>query len=1587
MKSLKERYGDENKLAQHYIKELENWPRIPSEDGKALEKFSFFLTECGNLMKSMSPLNQLNSTRELELIMAKLPNDLRKAWRDRSYAFHKNKEVITFCHLQEFVEQKADMLNMSSFTKVYEDKNDKKNSKPFNKRSFATSTGSSNRPPLEKKCFFCSSKDHQLDLCEAFMKTPLNKRQDFIKSSKLCFGCLGTNHSSKFCKKRAVCRICKGRHPTCLHRHGSATSAQANTIKPSESVPSTEERKEKTTSQKEELQEKKAHASLNRSAQSQKVICPAVPVKICARGSNVSLETYIGLDHWATDCFIDDDLLTKLGIQGEKTTISLTTMENSRSRFETKMVRNLEITTLDGARMHLVSCLYSKKDWPFTFDDSPHPEDIEGCNHFKDIPFNFIRQKIGILIGMNQSELLKLLRVISGADDEPFATKHKLGWAINGLLANRPGTLSSIYRISVQHNQELENQIDSLHAQDFVDEHIGEKGPLQDDRKWMELVRNGTKRLDNGHFKIALTFKSSLFVLSNNFYQVSARLKCLKKRMSQNPDFKTDYCEFMNELLKSGYMEQVPDEELEKPLGKVWYLTHHGVYHKRKKKIRVVLDASLKYHGISMNDQLFQGPDLTANLLGVLLRFRQHQFAVSGDIEKMFLQVKVPQEHADLQRIVWYPDGNTEREPIQYRLTTHVFGAVSSPSCANYALRQTAVIHPDIQTEEARDSVIRDFYVDDYMKSVEDESHAIDLVHEVRGMLKQGGFNLTNFCSNSRSLLSSFAPELLAKELRKIDIDKDSLPKDRALGVSWNVEMDNFGYDVNLESQPCTRRTILSTVASLYDPLGLVAPVIVYAKMIFQESCTLGTWDTPITGNLCQAWEKWISDLHKLANYGVPRCLGVKNAGVSHAELHIFCDGSEKAYGAVAYARCLEDDGIVHCNIIMAKSRLVPLKKNTLKTIPRIELNAARLAVQVYLILKRELTISFQREWFWSDSATVLAYLKNKSACYQRFVAHRVEYILEHTKIEQWHYVPSKENAADIISKGCSVDNFLQLQNWKTGPSFLKTESKHWTFEKSVSLPDENELEIKQTPAVVGATRLHENRAAEQLLQSTGDWFRMRLRVAAFRKFISYLKNKDVSLEKISCQDVDAAEIAILKFLQKKNYGNELESLKSGKQIPLKSTLKSLFPFLHDDDLLRVGGRLRNALVPFEAKHPVILPSNEHVVQSLIRNVHLREGHQGCQHVLAELRLKYWIIKSNSTVKKVLQDCIDCKRRNAQPSRQLMAPLPDDRVIGCKPPFTATGIDYLGPFLVHHSRKSNIKRYGVVFSCLASRAIHLEVATSLDVDSFLNAFRRFAARRGNLSVVYSDNGTNLVAGNKELKKELRKWCQQTIEKEAMEKGIDWKFRPPLASHYGGFYEREIRSIRKVLDAIVQEHKVRLDMDSLNTFMCEVEAILNNRPLFPLTDDPQDLDPLTPNHLLRLNTAIPFPPCVTEKADVYGRRRWRQVQHLADVFWSRWTREYLPLLQSRQKWKNSQRCHQVGDMVLLVDQLLPRNQWCIGRIIETYPSSDGLIRRVKVRVSRCKEGSKMKIGVAELDRPISKLVLLRANDSSAEESEE
>ena len=671
-------------------------------------------------------------------------------------------------------------------------------------------------------------------------------------------------------------------------------------------------------------------------------------------------------------------------------------------------------------------------------------------------------------------------------------------------------------------------------------------------------------------------------------------------------------------------------------------------------------------------------------------------------------------------------------------------------------------------------------------------------------------------------------------------------------------------------------------------------------------------WDSPIPEELRPIWEKWRKEILELEKLEIQRCFKPVDFGeIKAVELHYFSDASEGGYGQCSYTRLVNDSDKAHCAFVIGKARVSPLRQ---KSIPRLELAAAPVSAKMSEFLRNELTYSDRSESFWSDSKIVLGYIKNEARRFHVYVANRVQQIRDLLQPTAWMYVESDENPADDATRGLTARKLMVKSRWLTGPEFLWKDGVFQPNTKEIYPVKENDPELKKATVLKttadGPSKKFPDYFEVQHLKYISSWFRMRRIVALCLRLLMLLRKGDVkndslgscSSEKltITLDQLQEAEKSIIKAVQYENYKEEiniLEGLKSmaetGDRASVKlrnqrmkktSSLFRLDPFLDEDGILRVGGRIKRANVPLQVKHPVIIPKKSHITEVLIRHHHVKVNHMGRVMTHNELCQRgYWIVGGSSAISSFIARCITCRKLRKPLQQQKMAELPEDRLEPAAP-FSYCAVDYFGPFMIKE-RRSEVKRCGVLFRCMASRSVHLETANSLNTSSFINALTHFLSRRGPVRQLRSDHGTNFIGARNELKAALSEMNQDKIQEYLLDNECEWiplKLNVPHSSHMGGSWERQIQTVRNALEPLLIQSGTQLDDEAFRTFMTEVESIVNSKPLsidnLCSADAPESL---TPNHLLTMKPKVLLPPPGNfQRADVYCHKHWRRVQYLA-----------------------------------------------------------------------------------------------------------
>ena len=1624
---LKQEFGNPYILARAYISKIEQWPTIKANDGEAMNSLVTFLKKCRGSLPSLRHLQQLNTDLYMQRIIVKLPYAVQASWRKFVCQHEERNEDINFEKLVLFIDKQAKQARHPVYSvdaladiepklAVTAENKGRHRVKQVTLKSTSLATDVVEKTPAiaiqslssvkaNLYCSMCSKTNHELDTCRRFLSKSLDDRRDIVRTKKLCFGCLkptSRDHNSRSCQQRYTCKTCNKQHPTSLHgsypvrRLAESSSSAANET------------------------EIKTLATAATTVSDETISMSIVMVRLMHASSQGKFQiVYAALDSLSSACFIDEEVWTKLAISGIKTDITVKTLTDEK-RVPSFIVEGLCVAPIDGGASITLPRVYTQQQLPIHQNEIPSHAAICKWPHLSkllsEIPDRDKSVPIGLIIGANCAKALEPHSVVRSVDGGPYAVKTALGWCISGPVNHKSVESTSqchitCHRVSVTEDAQLKDMITRMYNDEFNELPQGRRcnkcsqvdvtetktfispsglAMSNEDHRFLKLMQQNTKLLD-GHYECPLPFRSSTVVMPNNRNQAASRANSIKKRIQRDKKFADDYINFMNDILEKGYakkVQKVLNSEVDQT---VWYLPHHGVYHPRKpNKIRVVFDCSCQFGGKSLNKELMQGPNMTNSLIGVLIRFRQQPIAIMADIESMFYQVRVPDHHQNYLRFVWWPEGDINAELEDYQMQVHLFGGISSPSCANFALRKTADDNEAEYGHRAAEVLRNRFYVDDMLVSEETPDIAIETVKAVRVMCAAGGFRLTKFVSNNRKVLESIPAEDRAKDVKSMDFANEPFPVERALGVHWCVENDKLGFRIMIKDEPLTRRGILSTVSSIYDPLGLASPFLLSGRRLLQRLCANGiSWDDPLPDEEALLWEKWKSNLPLLEHVQVERCFKPAGFGeIQSATLHHFSDASYDGYGQCSYLRLESETGKIACSLVAGKSRVVPLKPIT---VPRLELTAATISAKMSCMLRSELNFEQLNEIYWTDSQIVLNYIRNDVRRFHVFVANRIQLIRESTDIQSWRYVDTTNNPADDASRGLDCSRINTKHRWFTGPEFLWRPEGEWPSYLHHEMNLENDPEAKK-PKIVFTTFVNQSQDIVMLLEDrTSNWQRLKKLVAIWLTFKDFIKSKR-TLTKVPL-DVEVlrrAENEIIKSVQKRAFAPELDRLISRSDsdhlsnrmwkhsVKRCSPLHRLDPFVDNQGILRVGGRLRKSELNDEVKFPVILPKSYHVTSLIARWCHEQVQHSGRGFTLNELRTRgYWIIQGNAFVRSLIYKCVQCRLLRGKVGEQKMADLPEDRCTSA-PPFTYCAVDIFGPFTIREGRK-DLKRYGCLFTCLACRAIHIETTNSLETDSFINALRRFIARRGEIRELRSDQGTNFVGAEIELNKALQEMNHKEISKCLKQNGADykhivWKKNPPYASHMGGVWERPIRTVRNILSAMLKNHGSILNDESFRTLLTEIEAIVNSRPLTAevLSDSNSPL-PLSPINLLTMKSKVIMPPpgCF-QQADVYSRRHWRRVQHLANEFWSRWRKEYLMSLQARTKNCKKSRNFQLGDIVLLKDSESFRNDWPMGRIVDVhYDAAKDCVRSVRLRLAtRDLQGTR-----TFRERPIDKLILL------------
>lgn len=1322
-------------------------------------------------------------------------------------------------------------------------------------------------PQRTLKCSFCGFQHYNSDCPKAKDWSP-QQLQEKVREAGLCWTCLSFTHRSKDCRAHVKCEHCGGRHTSLVCK--------------------TRVRPEKST------EKGKSDNSLHAGAVTgEEIFLKTLMVNVKCRGTVFSARAL--LDDGSSRSYITEAFAKKINLKpvGEEI-MSHTLFGGVSTQPKTHKVYQVDLANPLTDEVCTVQLLNQNQ----ICSTLPSVTNREVLNELAELNIQITDTKRGsappidILLGSQA-----LGKLFTGKI-EPLhcgvtAIETKLGWTVLGAVNKKVSNMVNVCLL----NQHLPTiwDLETL----GIERGNSTQKSLEEDT---EAFFRKTTQIKNDRFEVALPWVEGHPEIDDNKRTAEKRLHAVTAKLLKTQNFET-YDAVFQEWEKEGFIEEVHEIE-DTPSH---YIPHRPVFSETKTtKTRPVFDASCKgSFGVSLNDCLSKGPNLLKEVPEILVRFRMHEMGVSADIRKAFQMISVREDDRNWLKFLWWKDG-VNKECKIFRHSRVPFGLTCSPFILNAVLQ---MIFEQQTTTEMMEKLKDSFFMDDFVSS----SPAVqlkELINEATNVLKKNGFDLRGW---------RYTGDIETKEAK-------------VLGIKWNTKDDTLSVEVptTKETGKMTKRTILSLVSRVYDPIGATSAAMIVPKLLLQEAWRRKLdWDEEVPDDLRKRFQKWSESLPHLGKINIPRRIHHGNEDMSCCEIHTFCDASKEKYAACVYLRCTHDDK-TDVYLVAAKAKVGPIEP---LTIPRMELLAATIAVRLTLSVKRAMKMNLKTH-YWTDSMVVLGWITAETQ-WKVWVGNRVREIRENSDPTEWKHVPGQMNPADLPSRGCNFGE-LNESDFLNGPHWLK--EGNWPTTKIIC-PEEALTEQKTSTVLFSND---EEPFSNTLLQYFSEYQRILRVVIYMLRFIAKCQKEECCSGPVTAKEVTQAETTIFKLVQK--------------EWPLEKkneTMKQMQTLMDQDGLLKLRTKLLLGEGTQSDKFPVVLPKHP-LVQALIYFKHKEAQHAGVQTTLNLLRDSVWIIRGRQIVRHVLNKCLACKRHKVKHAETEPAPLPNFR-IKTGGVFETTGVDLAGPLFLKGDKKAWI----VLYTCAVYRAVHLELVTSLSTESFIMSMRRFIARRTRPKRVVSDNGSNFL-GTAGLFQTLN-W-DEIVAEFALQK-IEWQFSPPLSPWFGGFWERLIGVCKSILKKTLG--KAYLDYEEMLTVLCSCEQTVNSRPITYMYDDAEELMPITPAHFLSdIPSAEPHDLDSIDTKSLYRRVRYRQ--EIRDKLKKRFENDYIRWLVERSTHTKVSTLHP-GEVVLIGNES-KRTLWPLGKILKVFPG--GRVAKVKTEKG-------------EFIRPVKKLYPLEVRLSELE----
>ena len=1367
----------------------------------------------------------------------------------------------------------------------------------------------------QRKCQLCNATNHYTSTCTEY--TTVEARRSQVMKMQLCFNCLKKSHRAQDCKNFARCKKCNKKHHTSIctsespennnnNKNSTATSScyatDGNAVRDVRLARNYDAAAETTT-------------TIGYTSQTSTIL-PTAIVNIVNKSS--CLQTRALMDQGSQRTFIQEDLKNKLGLESIGTVSTAINGFGGKIGMSTYEIVKFDIEVLNG-RVSTEAVVV--KNLPKTIH---MPGRCEAIKNFMSLGIdladdtdNSDNLSIGILIGSDQCFNF----IHSNKIGDISLIPSNLGTIIAGSISKTIDTTSCITVLKAVDFHDNDACLDDQLKQFWELESIG----IKNDKQTVDDDYNNYKKyvkFEENKFIASLPWKSSHKTLPNNYYLALGRLNSNLNKMRKTPSLLCQYDDVIQTQLQRDFIEKIDDPN--EFTGKLHYISHHGIVKdSATTPLRVVYDCSAKQssNDPSLNDCLMSGPSLVNDLLSVLIKFRSYEHACISDIEKAYLMVGLDVNDRDATRFLWPENPSDKNSPVNvYRFKVVFFGGTCSQFLLNISLKKLLRNFDNSITKDIDNSL----YVDNLAYSCKHQEIIIEYYNASNSLLSSAGFTLREWATNSRALQQLIPADKCMNKVDNVNV----------LGFIWDVNTDLISYKFkSLKiNETCTKRSILSDSSKLFDPIGLLSPVTIRCRLLMQELWREKlSWDEAVSNCIFVKWSKLIGDINEIQGIKFDRNLDVGES----IDLYVFCDASTVAYGAVCYIKT--NSGIKY---VMCKSRVAPIK---IITLPQLELTSASIAARLakYLIDIFGSICKIANVVMFSDSQIALSWIVNQNSN-KSYVTQRVESIHKLVPKASWHYVKSADNPADYLTRGLTSREFLKCDAWLTGPTWLPN------FDCSVKQVNVSlcHTDVFECSTYNNDTVVTKSDFLDVYIERFSSFNRL-IRVTAFiYRFFNALKFPNVRKHNLilNSSELIFAENKLIYNVQLMHFDDIFVYISNNVSQKIPTIVKQL-NIVIEDDILYCKGRL--GLSNLITKHPILLPSNCHFTKLIIRSFHFKAFHAGVSQTLAAIRQKFWIPKGRQRVKSLIHACVTCKRVHARTlQRPSFAPLPQYRIVSAEP-YSTTGVDYAGPLLVKDY--GNIKKvYICLFTCMITRAIYLELAHDATAENFMLCFRRFSARMSVPKLMLSDNAHIFS----KTAVDLKIICNNEKVLNALnDLNVEWKFIPVNAPHFGGAWERMVGLTKNALKKVLGRSLI--SSIELTTVLCEVESMINDRPLTYVSDDICD-DPLTPSHLIfgrrirALGNAGIDLDLLTDpdfcNRDMFTKRNLRVRKILSDC-WNQWQSEYLTSLRERHcNVNDNTNSLRPGDIVLISNKQ-SRNYWRLAKVVELRAGVDGVVRSV------------------------------------------